>query len=135
MLPLAVLAGLAGCRDAAGTDDASSRLSPDDFMTVLVEIREAEREVEADGDSAQSRFEARKAEILERHGTTEEELRGFVRRRGEDVEYLSELWDTLNQRLRYVPPRHDPASGSDVPLIEDSSQAGDAGRPGTEVAP
>lgn len=117
-LVLALLGGVSACGDRGAAAEPGSTLTTDEFVAVVVEIREAEREI-AFSDSAREIFETRKREILERHGTSEEDLQRFLTERREDIGFLRDLWDTLNVRLRHVPPRHDPAAERPVPLLED----------------
>lgn len=79
--------------------DADRALTPEAFADVIVELREAEREA-LKTDSAVAVYGRRKAEILERHGTTEEELRRFVEVSSRDLPLLDELWEDISLRLR-----------------------------------
>jgi predicted outer membrane protein len=99
-----LLLALGGCQRA---DRDGTGLSTDRFADVVVAIREAELAAQY-SDSAAAEFERRKAEILAEHDVTDAELRDYLARH-DDVESLVEIWDTLNQRLKHVPPRHDPS--------------------------
>lgn len=94
----AVLAGCSG--DPSGSPEP---LTPAEFVEIVVEIREAEREVAAE-DSAARLFDDRRREILDRHGTTEAELRAFVAANAENLALLEQVWDTINARLTFTPP-------------------------------
>jgi hypothetical protein len=98
LLVLAVACG--GDPDPAGARTAEQGLSPDRFVEVVAELREAERET-AEGDSAEFRFEERRTEILDRYGATEEDLRRFVRIHAGDTELLELVWDSINERLKH----------------------------------
>jgi hypothetical protein len=100
--------GLGGSRDPAG-------LTPEEFISIVVELRRAERELE-EADSAAERFEARRAEILAEHEATEEDVRNFAARRGGDLDLMNALWDTINQRLRYLPRPDTPAGRREAPV-------------------
>ena len=88
-----------------GGDTATSEtgLTEDEFIAVIVELREAERAV-MEEDSAQQLFAARKTEILERHQTSEEEIRAFVQTSTRDLQALSDMWEEISVRLRRAPP-------------------------------
>jgi len=111
-----VVIALAACRDA-GPRQRRAALTPVEFVEVVVEIRQAERESLA-ADSAAAAFDRQKTQILARHGTTEDELREFVRVHSGDFGLMSAVWDSITQRLKYVPPRHDPT----VDPAEDQQQ-------------
>ena len=121
-------AGATGVDEARGPDTpAAAAAEPgpppdtgvvghDRFIEVVIALREAERAVEL-RDSAAARFEVRRDSILDAYGVTGEDLTAYLRARGEDVDYLSALWDTINQRLMHVPPRHAPEDNPNrVPL-------------------
>jgi hypothetical protein len=83
---------LAGCPSA---DPAGGQpIQREQFVRVVVELRQAEQQSRTAAD-----FEARKAEVLERHGVSEEELLQFVGRHGGDVRAMLEIWDTVHARL------------------------------------
>ncbi|HSH45923.1 MAG TPA: hypothetical protein VK966_08710 [Longimicrobiales bacterium] len=88
---------LAACGGQA--DQPETPLTDQEFVEVIVALRTAEMEL-PEGDSADVRFQERRAEILERHGTTPEELREFVRLKAADLPGMTELWDTISTRLR-----------------------------------
>ena len=84
---------------ACGGDEATEpALSRDEFVEVIVDLREAERAV-AEEDSAAELFAARKAEILERHGTSEEEIREYVRASTGDLQGMADTWEEISGRL------------------------------------
>jgi hypothetical protein len=83
---------LAGCPSA---DPAGSQsIQREQFVQVVVELRQAEQQARTAPD-----FEERKAEILARHGVTEEELMQFAARHGSEVRVMLEIWDTIHARL------------------------------------
>ncbi len=92
--------GLGGC---AGESADAPALSSEQFIDVIVSLREAEREV-ADEDSAAALFEERKRVILERHGATEDQLRAFIVRHRGELPVLQAAWDTITERLKYARP-------------------------------
>lgn len=94
---LAVLAAL-GCGRGEATG-ADTGLTSEEFVEVVVELREAELAV-MEEDSAQEMFVRRKAEILERHGTSEEEIRAFVATASRDLPGLEAVWEEISGRLR-----------------------------------
>jgi hypothetical protein len=91
---------LAAC--STGGEEVEGGLTAERFTEVVESLREAERSL-PDGDSAAALFAERRDEILARYEVTEEQLRAYVRARARDAEGLRELWDTLSERLRYVP--------------------------------
>ena len=104
LLLSALAAALVACDGSAPTEGAGPELSTETFVAVMVELRAAERDIlgaATDADSAA--FEARKAEILENHSTSEDEIRAFVERQAEDLDRLHALWETLSVALRHVP--------------------------------
>ncbi len=78
-------------------------LTAEEFVEVVVALREAEREVASEED-ATVLFEERKAEILSRYDTTDEELRAFLADHGRDLAALSETWDSIAERLKHEAP-------------------------------
>jgi hypothetical protein len=91
-LPAALLAvALTACGPA---NDATG-IGRDRFVDVVVELRLAA--LETRGDVAA--FEARKAEILRAADVTEDEMRAYVERHGEDLEHMAEVWGAINRRL------------------------------------
>lgn len=96
MVLLAVAVQGCGRGEATG---AETGLTADEFVEVIVELREAERAVMQE-DSAQELFVRRKAEILERHGTSEEEIRAFVATASQDLPKLEAVWEEISSRLR-----------------------------------
>ena len=108
-----LLISAAGCDREAPSEGAG--LDTEAFTTVVVELRRAERDLMA-SDSPVEAFARRKAEILSEHGVTEEDLREYLRARS-DPGALGQVWDTVNERLRSVPPGRDstPAWAGDPP--------------------
>lgn len=100
LLGSAAVLGTAACGEPSTSE--TEALAPPAFIEVVVELREAERELAA-ADSAAERFAERKDEILSRHEVTEEDLRRFLVRHEQDLALLQEVWDSINQRLKHVP--------------------------------
>jgi len=92
-LAMAVAGLFAGCGADRPTREGKT-IAPEVFVDTYVELRRAARAVD---DSAA--WEARKREILEARGVTEEALEAFVEARGADVVFLKALWDTIEARL------------------------------------
>lgn len=107
LIALAML--LAGC-GGGGSPKAQEGLTPAEFVDIVVALREAEREMEP-GDTAGPSFEDRKREILAAHDATEAEVRAFVERHASDYDLLTTAWDSITQRLRYVPSQSRDGSG------------------------
>lgn len=117
LLALAIVPMLA-CAD----DDAPvTGLTRETFADVIVELRTAEREA-LGTDSASAVYERRKAEILERHGTSEAELREFVQGSTRDLQELEDLWEEIADRLRepLLPDSADPAPDTVTGPLPDS---------------
>jgi hypothetical protein len=90
---------VAGVAGGCGADEptreaAGARLSAERFVAVYVELRRAARELE---DPAA--WEARREEILRRHGATPGALQAFVDEHAADPAFLAALWDTIQARL------------------------------------
>lgn len=105
-LAVVLAGGSSGCAGEPTTEEVGA-LTPDAFVDVIVALREAEREAVVE-DSAHLVFQARKEEILAEHGVTEEDVRDFVRLHEGDFALMDRLWDTIAQRLKYVPEPDDP---------------------------
>lgn len=88
------------------------------FVSAVVALREAEREA-VELDTPEERFEERKSEILGEHGVTEDQLRAFLLAHEGDVRYLEAVWDTINERLKHVPLRHDPSLHPEARRLRD----------------
>lgn len=84
----------AGCGADRPTRE-NATIAPEAFIDTYVELRRAARGLQ---DSAA--WEARKREILDARGVTEEALEAFVEARGTDVVFLKTLWDTIEARLQ-----------------------------------
>lgn len=84
---------LAGCGVDRPTREGGA-IAPEAFVETYVELRRAARGIQ---DSAA--WEARKREILDARGLTEEALEAFVESRSGDVIFLRRLWDTIQARL------------------------------------
>jgi hypothetical protein len=104
-LPLGIL--------ACGEPETRNRtLQPAEFVDVVVALRQAELEMvgEVDPDSLGVMWERRKAEILDHHGTTEDEVRTFLPLHRDRPGVVAEVWDSIAQRLRA--PRAQPLEGA-----------------------
>lgn len=102
-LPLAPALLAAILLTGACADDATEAQAPladAEFIEIMVELRQAEWEAES-SDSAADVFDRRKAEILDRHQTTEEEIREFVRITSGDLPRLNAIWDSISRQLRH----------------------------------
>lgn len=100
---LAGMAVVGGCDVFGGRAEEAEGVSRETFVEVVVALREAERSLPADS-TAVERFAERRDSILARHGVSEGDLQAFVRAREEDLAGLQAVWDTINERLKYVPP-------------------------------
>ena len=87
-----------GCGDDDATASAVA-LTSEEFIEVIVELREAEREA-LETDSAAEVFARRKSEILAQHQTSEEELRAFAEAATRDLQGFAAIWEDISNRLR-----------------------------------
>jgi len=90
VMALAVACGGSG---PMGQADAVT-LDRDTYVSVLVDLRVAARDA---ADAAD--FARLKQEILERYGTTEEEILRFTDVHGGNVRLMTEIWDTVHARV------------------------------------
>ena len=89
------------------TDGTGGGLTPESFIEIMVALREAERGV-LESDSARAEFERERSRILAEHDATEDDLREFVRAHEGDFSLMTQVWDSVAQRLKYVPePREE----------------------------
>ena len=102
LVGLLIAAGCdAGSGGGAAEEGAVDGLTRDEFVEVVVELREAEREAQ-EQDSTDSWFRDRKEEILEERGVTETQLRDYLLAHGEDMALLEALWDSINEQYAAV---------------------------------
>jgi hypothetical protein len=90
--PLLALALLAGACD---TPDADAGIDREAFVATYVALRRATLEGRLDEPTRDS--------ILEAHGTTEEELRAWLRAREDDPQSIAEAWREINETLSAPP--------------------------------
>jgi hypothetical protein len=95
---------LGGC-NATEPTGRDAELTQDQFVDVIVALREAEYEVvqEAPADSLQLRFIQRRDEILAAHGVTADHLREFVGRHQERPSVMAAIWERIAERLGPTP--------------------------------
>ncbi|UCC82373.1 MAG: hypothetical protein JSW46_15510 [Gemmatimonadota bacterium] len=101
-MALGALLSFAACRN--GEDDQQIGIGRQEYVDTYVEILQA-AEVAEDSVAA---TEAARA-ILARRGLTEDDLLEFGRRYSEDPEYLAEVWEEIEERLRE--PRQPDSAG------------------------
>ena len=101
VLTVALLAA-GGCR--APTDEG---LTQETFVTVVAELRQASALSEPE------EWEVRKREILDAAGVTDSMLMAYVRRHGDRLPAMLEVWDSVAERLR-PPESRSPADELDV---------------------
>lgn len=90
---LALLA--AGCGPSSPAEEnGRSTMSRSEFAEVFIELREAA--VESD---SMPEFEARRAEILQRHGIEADDLIEFVEQNVSDLQGMADTWDLIYKRL------------------------------------
>ena len=98
----AALVAAAGCR--APTDEG---LTQETFVAVVTELRQAAALSEP------GEWDARKREILDAAGVTDSMLVAYVRRHGDQLPQMLEVWDSVAERLR-PPESRRPADELDV---------------------
>lgn len=94
----------AGCGTPRPSEVGSGTIDTETFIEAYIALRRA---AAVAGDSA-SGFEARKQEILDRHGISGQDLLDFVERRGADLPEMVTIWDSIYQRIG----RQDSTTGS-----------------------
>lgn len=104
-LAAAVLTLVVGGCNAVDPTSRDAELTRDQFVDVIVALREAEREVvqEAPADSLQPRFIQRREEILAEHGVTADDLREFVARHQGRPSVMAGVWERIAERLGATP--------------------------------
>jgi signal transduction histidine kinase len=90
MLMAAAGCGLTDPRAANGAGE----LSRDNFTAAYVALRRAQLQ-----NPTPAAFEAAKRQILEQHGVSEDDMMDFVQRHSRDVQYMAELWESLELRI------------------------------------
>lgn len=98
----ALLAGAPSC----GGDEAASPVDRDTFVAVWVDLRLA-----ALASSGEPPDPATRERIVERHGTTEEELLAFVDAHGRDIAYMERVWQDVEARMSELAPAADTTNG------------------------
>lgn len=69
-------------------------LATETYIEVMVALRKAQTL-----ETTPEEFEARRREILAEAGATDSLLVQWARARGHDVEFMAEVWDSINRRL------------------------------------
>ena len=101
-LALALALAAASCVGDASAPPAQGGLDRETFISTYVDLRA----VTIRGDSF-AISDAQRAEVLARHGVTEDALLGFAQLHGEDVPFMRSVWDEVESRLdaQRVAPR------------------------------
>ncbi|HEY8507873.1 MAG TPA: hypothetical protein VIL32_05930 [Steroidobacteraceae bacterium] len=92
LLVLLLSAGAAACNTSGRANVPKTALSKDEFIETFVELAKATSEEE-------------RRQILERRGTSQQELEAFVRAYSRDLDALSEIFDTIVARTGADPER------------------------------
>jgi hypothetical protein len=90
--------GILACRNGE-----PSGLGRDTFIDVVVQLRRAAVQYP---DSAL--FDAHRAEILREAGVTDSMMNTFVARHNRDVQFMTEVWDSVDRRLNPPPSTESP---------------------------
>ncbi|MHB1192400.1 MAG: hypothetical protein ACYC6F_05070 [Longimicrobiales bacterium] len=93
-LALAVTLAAASCVGDASAPPAQDGLDRETFISTYVDLRA----VTIRGDSF-AISDVQRAEVLARHGVTEDALLGFAELHGEDVPFMRSVWDEVESRL------------------------------------
>jgi hypothetical protein len=88
---MVVVLAFAGC----GGGDAGTGITDERFVEVVVQLRRAAQQSHLDPEA----FAARREQILQEAGVTEEELRAYIDAHGRDLDHMAAIWDTINARL------------------------------------
>lgn len=91
---------------ACGGDERASPVDRDTFVAVWVDLRLAA--LASPGDAPDP---ATRERIVERHGTTQEELLAFVEAHGRDIAYMERVWQDVEARMDELAPDADTTSG------------------------
>ena len=94
------VACLSGCVGGGGPDDGA--LDRATFIDTYVDLRATALSTET-GELS----DALRAEVLERHGVSEDAMTGFVETHGQDVAFMQEVWDEIEVRLDSTHPPAD----------------------------
>jgi hypothetical protein len=89
---------LAGCGGSHPADSPRQPIEKDRFIEAYIELRHAAVEVGQAADSVPA-FEARKREILERHGISGQDLIDYIEAHSSDLSEMTAVWDTIHRRL------------------------------------
>lgn len=84
-----------GCGSPRPVVEPEGLLETDEFIEVYLELRRAATSADSTADLA-----AIRAEILERHGVTAQDLLDFVEWWSNDLHGVSVIWDTIYQRAK-----------------------------------
>ena len=90
----AILLGVLLTVAACGGRSPTTPLDREAFIEVMIELRTAAREFRDP-----SAFDSRKAQILTDAGITDSTLMQFVRAHRDDPEYMSEIWERIDQQV------------------------------------
>jgi hypothetical protein len=127
LLALMGLALIACQRDPTGRDGS---LRAREFEDIIVELRTAERELQREHEAhrppgeLEDHFAQRRAEILERHGATEDDLLDFIERHHAHPGLMADIWERIAERLRTRPdepargPSPEPFPDEPIPPLE-----------------
>jgi len=92
-LPLVFMTALLGC-GGGGASEPATGIDAETFVATYVDLRATAL---SSGEALISDEE--RADVLARHGVTEDDLTTFVEARGEDVEVMRDIWDEVERRL------------------------------------
>lgn len=91
---------------ACGGDEAASPVDRDTFVAVWVDLRLA-----ALASPGEAPDPVTRERIVERHGTTEQELLAFVEAHGRDIAYMERVWQDVEARMNELSPAADTTNG------------------------
>lgn len=101
---LALLLALGACGGDAAAPAPETGIARETFIATYVDLRAATIRAHTVEIPDQDR-----AEILARHGVTEDDLLAFAEAHGEDVAYMRRVWDEVEARMDAA--RVDPGPG------------------------
>lgn len=92
---LALLAAACGDNGSAPPDPAAETIDRETFVATYVDLRLAALE-----DTTLSISPAERERVLRRHGVTRDDLFRFVEVHGDRVDFMRDVWDEVDERIR-----------------------------------
>lgn len=103
---LALVGILLSAAPACGSDEGAPPVDRETFVAVWVDLRLAA--IASQGGTADP---ATRERIVERHGTSREELLAFIETHGRDIVYMERVWQDVETRMNELAPAADTTTG------------------------